>query len=359
MKTTSDATRVNATPFRGDRSQLRPQSKAFQCHERIVDNKDDGFVEVAFECTVAPISTEEYNTTSTDTQHQHPSTLTFHCREPSCGVLLQTESAAQKEEDGAVDCNFFDVGYTLAGKTGFQVWPGSRLLVEGLTFGAENNGDCPALQKWQHAIRNTLSPLRILELGAGVGVVGASLAAAGAQVLLTDLPTLVTESLDPNLERNATTTDYDSSSDDGPDWFHPAACHPIGQGWVAATALDWSKPILEQLNDDQCQVDVVVASDCVWLASMLDGLLNTVDSIFQQSRRPNTSLLMSFQRRDASQGDDSEMFTTVDRVLAALYVRQWNVDCLAWHPVVYKRENGVLDDSKEVFLFDIQHSRQR
>ena len=154
-----------------------------------------------------------------------------------------------------------------------------------------------------------------------------------------------------------------------------------GGGWIAATALDWTKPVVpQQLTVEQCQaVDLILASDCVWLVSMLQGLLSTVAEICRHdchvnndsnnnNNHPPKSFLMSFQRRDpdpSSNGNEdatTEMFTTVDRVLAELQARNWNVECLAWHPVVYKNPeqqegttNSKVNDTttKEVFLFEI------
>jgi len=78
---------------------------------------------------------------------------------------------------------------------------------------------------------------------------------------------------------------------------------------------------------------------------------------------------LSFQRRN------SDMFTTVDRVLEEIKAYNWNVECLAWYPVLYEEEeeeasastsglgdshpNGSNDQDqskkteKEVFLFEI------
>ena len=431
--------------YRGDPALLRPPSRAFQCQERIVredelaadceargdDSYDDYYSSVvAFECTVAA----SRSTNQKEEELETPEKLTFWCREPSCGVLRTApsaavvdsteitqkddtdnntlriaETAAVKEDDGAVDPSFFDKGYTAAGKTGFQVWPGSRLMVEALAFDTGSSGyqDPPALQKWQQALlrqQQTVSlpsnqeesrPLRILELGAGVGVVGASLAAAsnGAQVLLTDLPTLVTESLWPNLQRNANQSSA-TRDKSPPEWLlAPAPAPkdttkdddemscipvprpvPIGSGWVATAPLDWTQPVVDQqLTLQQCQaVDIIIACDCVWLVSMLDGLLNTVQEIFKaHDEGGKPTLLMSFQRRDPQEtANRSEtcMFTTVDRVINEIKKRQWSLECLAWQPVRYETEERIDDTTnnngasgkeydanvKEVFLFEIK-----
>jgi hypothetical protein len=322
------------TGYRGDESLRRPPSESFLCGETIIDDDEDetGCV-VNFHCTVPNDGAQ----------------LEFCCREPSCGVLINDEKKAEKKEDGAMDPNFFDEGYTLAGKTGWQVWPGSRLLVESLTF-PQASFDGEKLKTMQTFLA---SGARVLELGAGVGMVGSSLANSGAQVLLTDLPALVENSLVPNLDRNeganvVKNEDLDDGKNDCPVWLRDCDAVQIGKGWAGAASVDWIRPLNEQLSEVQRNVDIVVASDCVWLISMLNGLLGTVEAIFQSSKERSPKLLMSFQRRDPKDGESSNMFTTVDRVLAEIRERNWSIECLSWFPVSYKGE-----EDKEVFVFEI------
>ena len=55
-------------------------------------------------------------------QSQSNTKLEFNCREPSCGALERDEKAAKlADDDYTVDPNFFDVGYSMAGSTGFKV----------------------------------------------------------------------------------------------------------------------------------------------------------------------------------------------------------------------------------------------
>ena len=352
------------TSFRGHPSRLRLPSKRYQCRERIVDHSvdDDAFDHlalVAFECFVTKIKIGIDDSSTFDA-----SSLVFYCREPSCGVLVDDECAAQKPDDGAMDPSFFDPGYTLAGKTGFQIWPGSRLVVEALTV-PQQSIDTDKLRHWQERIASSSVSLRVLEVGAGVGMVGISLASAGAQVLLTDLTTLVTESLVPNLERNSTASGDEMQHPPG--WmtdYLPSIHHDdidstqnivrqIGPGWAATAALDWTQPLEDQLSEEQLQVDLIVASDCVWLSSMLQALISTVEAVFKVSKR-SPKLLMSFQRRDPDklESTTSNMFTTVDGIINELQARKWAVDCLAWHPVAYN-EGGKQNLSKEVFLLEI------
>jgi hypothetical protein len=74
----------------------------------------------------------------------------------------------------AVDPNFFEQGYSLAGRTGFQVWAATRLMLECLLYPLD--GDCDRLTTIQRDIQS--SKKKILELGSGVGVVSLSIAAS-------------------------------------------------------------------------------------------------------------------------------------------------------------------------------------
>jgi len=437
--------------YRGEAPFLRPpNTEEFQCREVLIRQPtnniavDNGGGEsssssdhtlIAFECTVSPLTRLVDKELGDDRSITRiPSHFVFACREASYGVLTQEEQQqqpdssirefptilqhkevddqedpgpheAQEEEedddDGVDSSGFFLLSaetypYALAGKTGFQIWPGARILVDVLTF-PRHSDDSTALHYWQQRMfrqqlqpgvdSNTTAsspPCHVLELGAGVGVVGTCLAACGAEVLMTDLPTVVTKSLIPNLRRNAVR--YNSNNDTRqqspapPNWLqqteNDAKCRheaifSIGHaGWVATAALDWTKPLHQQLSTCQYQtLDLIIASDCVWLASMLDGVLSTVQTIFDAAAAANSNtpkLLLSFQRRD------SEMFTNVDRVLHEIQqVRGWHVSCLAWYPVSnlensdnenhVQYSNQTVDPSdgagkladNEVFLFEV------
>jgi hypothetical protein len=89
---------------------------------------------------------------------------------------------------------------------------------------------------------------------------------------------------------------------------------------------------------------------------MLTSLLDTVESIFKSSSHNNPSFILSFQRRDAKDGEESSSFTTVNRIISSVKKRGWTIDCLAWRPVTVRKEecNGdVKEEQSEVFVFDI------
>jgi hypothetical protein len=318
----------------------RPPSKGFHCGERPIDDENNHDEEVSnrvlFHCKAS------------DSQE-----LIFYCRDVSCGVLLDNETSllgTEEEDDDAepppVDPNFFDSGYTLAGRTGFQVWAGTRLLLDSLLWPQPCDSD--RLKYWQQQVPR----INILELGAGIGVVGTLLAYAGASVLLTDLPTLVHNAIAPNLKRNSTRESITVRASASRFWSHNKPVR-IGQGWAAATPLNWTKPLSEQIPEETVQeLDLIVASDCVFLKDMLDNLLNTVEAVFEVHNRAHTNrspvLLLSFQRRDS---EKDEKFTTVTGILEELQRRRWSITCLCWAPNVIAKEQ-----ESQVFVFELLYN---
>jgi hypothetical protein len=325
----------------------RPPTKGFRCKEDVEKYKEH-LKSVIFKCNLPTLPYD---------------VLEFHCREPSCGALEGEEkSVFLTDEDFAVDPNFFDKGYSMAASTGFKVWTGTRLLIEALSWPQET--DCDRLKRIQERIKDN-NGTRIVELGAGVGVVGTYLSAAlGSHVLLTDLPTLVENAIDINMERNerilskvqkVNDDDNGDNNNSCPSWLVNG--RKIGKGWADSTPLDWNKPIKEQLSDEQASsIDIILASDVVFLESMTKSLFDTVEALFQASNHNEPTFILSFQKRDPHDGQASESFTTVDGVLLAVKKRGWTIDCLAWRKVVVKKQdsNGtVRDDESEVFLFEI------
>jgi len=270
--------------------------------------------------------------------------ITLSCRGRSVGYLVEGETSV-KDEDlvDSVDPFFFDSGYTSAGRTGFQIWAGSRLILETLLYSKAN--DNSHIVTLQEKIRNGA---KIIELGSGVGLVGICLAAVGGEVILTDLKTLVDNAIQYNLALNETKNE--ACDRISPRWMDNSKPVQIGCGWAGAKALDWTRPIEEQLSAHMYKdVDIIIASDCVWLKSMLDSLLDTAASIFSSclNAKSKPILLMSFQRRDTKEKGENTMFTTVDSVVEAMKQRDWVVKCISWRSVNINDR----DSSKEVYLF--------
>lgn len=303
----------------------------FQCGEYLDRSASSHASSVSFYCTV-PSGESEIR-------------LTFSCRDRTVGVLEGAETNLTSDDmeetaqdESNVDPNFFDEGYTLAGRTGFQVWAATRILIESLIFPME--GDCQRLLEIQQQLRNAKS--NVLELGAGVGVVSTSLAASlGVNALLTDLPTLVEFSILPNLKQNA--TESATAAVTQPQWLCDASknqvfeeedfddvVYPIGSGWTSTCPVDWTKPLSADVTSVLHEVDWVICGDCIWLTSMLKTLLETVKSIFRTN--PKTRLLISFQRRDTS--GDNPMFTKLETILDA--IEEFGGGLNVWHGDIRK-----------------------
>ncbi|KAL3792906.1 hypothetical protein ACHAWO_010712 [Cyclotella atomus] len=294
--------------------------------------------------------------------------LTFHSRERSTGtgVVTSNDKTTDLEtiHDGPLDPHFFQKGFYLEAKTGFQVWPGSRLLLQALLCELD---DAPSegsaftrLKYWQDRLLRSSTPLNILELGGGIGAVGGSLAAAGANVLMTDLNVLVNHGMGPNLIR------LQSSSGDCAAFFPfltsmlPAKQSEdnivqepivIGCGCARPTVLDWFKPVSEQLSHDACNnVDLIVACDCIFLRKIVDPMFNAVAEIFRNAKRSEeVTCLFTYQRRNLM-----GVFITLEEVLDKIAKRGWSVQCLAWRKVVVED-----DGEHDLYLFEISSKGQQ
>ena len=265
--------------------------------------------------------------------------LKFSCRDKSAGVLLPFEPALvpKSEVNDMNDPFFFEKGFYLEAKTGFQPWPGTRLMVEAFTCMKSNR-----MKYWQS--RLVAQDLAILELGAGVGIVGACLAAMGGRVMVTDLPVLVKNGIRPNLKRNAKDAYEGSVSDDSLDFFLKSReCSRIVEGVAQAAVVDWREPINEQLpRSTTSAIDVIIACDCLFLRKLIDPLLSILSTLFQYSlKRPK--FLFTFQRRNMK-----GVFISIEELLRLIEDRGWSVECLAWRPVAV---DG--DGDQELYLFEV------
>ncbi|KAL7516178.1 hypothetical protein ACHAWX_001223 [Stephanocyclus meneghinianus] len=292
--------------------------------------------------------------------------LDFRSRERSSGTgVLRPRSdettSLDTAYDGPMDPHFFERGFYLEAKTGFQVWPGSRFLLEALLCDlpvGEDDAAWDRLTCWQNRLRRSSSssvrPLRILELGSGMGVVGTTLAAAGGRVLVTDLPVLVRHGIRPNLRRNRTKPREDDLAsdrdDEAPSSFltalHPEEeerCPPVpvGRGYARPAVLDWFRPVESQLAASVVSdVDLVVACDCIFLEKIVDPLLDTLESIFRSSR--DAACLFTYQRRNLM-----GVFIGLEELLRRIEERGWSVRCLAWRKIVVEE-----DGEHDLYLFE-------
>ncbi|KAF1318257.1 putative n2,n2-dimethylguanosine trna methyltransferase, partial [Globisporangium splendens] len=152
--------------------------------------------------------------------------------------------------------------------TGLTTWDGSVVLAKYL----------------EHARAGDIRGAQIVEVGAGTGLVGLSVALLGAKhVVLTDL-----EYTMENLKRNVAETLANvgrGGDDEGTD----AATEAIGE--VTTQVLDWFDP-----PTSVGSVDFVLASDVVWVEELIPPLVQTFDVLLRSSQVP-TTVLMSYQKR--------------------------------------------------------------
>ncbi|PYH73806.1 protein N-lysine methyltransferase family protein [Aspergillus vadensis CBS 113365] len=132
----------------------------------------------------------------------------------------------------------------------------------------------PLLQGLLRGERN--SPLHVLELGSGCGVVGIALAELLPQcsVVLTDLPE-VEEIVTQNI----------------------AVAKPADSSELEFRTLDWD----EELPSDLCggSIDLVLVSDCTYNADSLPALVSVLSRLVQMS--PEAVILVALKRRHESE----------------------------------------------------------
>lgn len=424
--------------FRPDPSSMHPVSLELRCGEALALDDDDADLyydedihlgPITFHITLPTTSATTTTTTSPITDDNDiiimPSShnnnnnsrrLLFNCRDRSCGVLLPTEpSVPPIALNERVDPFFFEPGFSLEAMTGFQVWPGSRLVVEAFTCNTNNTADAVSssssalLREWQQQQQGGVgaggAATNILEVGAGMGVVGTCLAAAGGNVIVTDLSILVEHGIRPNLRRNGnknnknnknenenecseegtTTTSNNISNgcDDPPSFLvdiasvkesssisssvlapfddddddDAGAPIPIGKGWANATALDWFLPISSQLSFETISsIDIIIGCDCLFLKKLIDPLLTVISDIFAAVAsasavasdsgvvvRNPPKFLFTYERRNMM-----GLFISLEDLLDKIKERGWTVECLAWRTVAIED-----DGEHDLHLFQV------
>ncbi|CAI5744107.1 unnamed protein product [Peronospora destructor] len=144
--------------------------------------------------------------------------------------------------------------------TGLTTWDGSVVLAKYL----------------EYQRRDDLAGKKVVELGAGTGLVGISAALLGAQqVILSDLDYVV-----DNLANNVAET-MKLAAHAG----RPVDCD------VSTRVLDWFNPPIN-LGD----IDFLLASDVVWIEELIPPLVTTFDTLLRHSA-VKTEILMSYQKR--------------------------------------------------------------
>ncbi|CAL5873742.1 uncharacterized protein PFLUO_LOCUS8024 [Penicillium psychrofluorescens] len=120
------------------------------------------------------------------------------------------------------------------------------------------------------------TPLQVVELGAGCGIVGIALAQLHpyCSVLLTDLP-----EVEEIVARNIN------------------AARPASQSTVYYRPLDWNEPPPEDLCSSA--IDLILLSDCTYNADSLPALVSTLDRLVRIS--PGAIILVALKRRHDSE----------------------------------------------------------
>lgn len=170
--------------------------------------------------------------------------------------------------------------------TGVNVWDGALLLAQYLE-------KQPALVKSK----------RIVELGAGCGLVGIAAGILGAKdVLVTDLPYTLAN-MQANVDQHAhlwTNAGCQQLKCHTCDWFHPPTLHELA---VVMSPPSSSSAGESSITNPDWRPDVILIADCVWMHELVAPLLATVEQ-WTKIRRSNwdttqqsTKVIISYQRR--------------------------------------------------------------
>ncbi|CAB9507168.1 Protein-lysine methyltransferase METTL21E [Seminavis robusta] len=178
---------------------------------------------------------------------------------------------------------------TLQNATGGNVWDGALLLARYL----------------EKTATSLVTSKRVLELGAGCGLVGIAAGILGAkQVLLTDLPYAL-ENMNHNVKQH-----WDACQTAGCqqmvcaplDWYHPPSLEELGNSMkTPSSSISEQQPWIPEL---------ILIADCVWMQPLVQPLLATVEHLVTQAAACQTHLtttrttiiqvLISYQRRGKS-----------------------------------------------------------
>ncbi|KAL3793532.1 hypothetical protein HJC23_007272 [Cyclotella cryptica] len=171
------------------------------------------------------------------------------------------------------------------GGTGLNVWDGAVLIAR-------------YLEKRPEIVMNK----KVLELGAGCGLVGIAASKLGAkEVVMTDLQYAL-PLMRENVEQNKSSEDHQNISCQECDWFSPPTLNQLFQS----------------SNDGKSEMypDVIIVADCVWLYPLVAPLLRTLKAY---SSNPSTTVLISYQQRGRDVHDSfwtgvHDMFDEVEDV---------------------------------------------
>ena len=154
----------------------------------------------------------------------------------------------------------------------FQLWPAALLLC-----------------RYLDSQPSPLPPAsRVVELGAGCGLVGLLAASLGAHVTLTDLPAVLPHLLS-NVAVNSPPFVQNPESAEG--WRHPSG------GTVQVAALGWGEG--REAEAGVVGADMILLADCVYWEELFDPLLDTLTALCMGTTRV---LLSQTTRRSHVEG---------------------------------------------------------
>ena len=249
-----------------------------------------------------------------------------------------SDADGDPSDDEWTDPHFFDEDYSVAATTGFcRAWEGAEVLTR--------------LMASDETLRGRLRGKRVVELGAGVGLCGLAAAAAGAHVMLTDLPAVVADVLRRNIAENraadAPPPPTAAASPPSPSSPWPGAIPIVGDagGTAVAQALDWTRPVDAQLDEqraasssaaaraaaesdpsdvafwnaraapvsDPRRADLLLAAECLWLRELLEPF---VDTALRLMTRPSgaSACILSFRDRSTRPNEAPSAEKTTDGV---------------------------------------------
>lgn len=230
--------------------------------------------------------------------------------------------------------------YSVAASTAWLVWEGSWALIE-------------LLRREEDAwLRRLVAGKRVLELGAGTGLLGLAVAAAGGHCVLTDVHSMTEGSLRPNVQGNHTPPTRDTRAASAapadtrlPGWTESGSM--VGSlGSADVQALDWFKPVSSQRSPiDVTQAQVILAAECAWLAELVEPFVRTLVALLSEPHKP--TCVFAFRERA---GDASTAFVGRGAVLRRLEEAGCEVTWREGVEGAEGKEEAVGGNVTEVFL---------
>ncbi|KAJ0177777.1 hypothetical protein K1T71_006650 [Dendrolimus kikuchii] len=197
---------------------------------------------------------------------------------------FQTNDLFPREIDIEVCLKTLKVYQKIEGDVNCVVWDASLVLAKYLESMCQHKSDF-------------LSGIKVLELGAGLGVVGLTAATLGAQVTLTDLPEALSL-LRLNITENKP---------------------KIGSmgGYAIAESLVWGDNTSDILKEE---FDMVVLADCVYYEEALQPLLETLKYLNSgMNKKPMIYLTQELRDTDTQKKLWESFY---DKLVDSFYVEQ-------------------------------------